>query len=64
MGTRIFFESTFHLTFNIIVDNDNDDNNNNNCGRQVKPTILISTLLLQTHARQLCSLALTRYFHS
>ena len=31
------------------------------CGRPEEPAILISTLLLQTHARQLCSLALTRF---
>ena len=31
------------------------------CGRQKEPAILISTLLLQTHARQLYSLALTRF---
>ena len=31
------------------------------CGRQKEPAILISTLLLQTHAPQLYSLALTRF---
>ena len=31
------------------------------CWRQKEPTILISTLLLQTHAPQLYSLALTRF---
>ena len=31
------------------------------CGRQKEPAILISTLLLQTHALQLYSLALTRF---
>ena len=31
------------------------------CGRQKEPAILISTLLLQTHAPQLCSLVLTRF---
>ena len=30
------------------------------CGRLQSPAILTSNLLLQTHARQLCSLALTR----
>ena len=33
---------------------------NRNCGRQKEPAILISTLLLQTHAPQLYSLALTQ----
>ena len=33
----------------------------NYCGRQEEPAILISTLLLHTHARQLCSWALTRF---
>ena len=32
-----------------------------NCGRQKEPAILISTLLLQTHAPQLYSLVLTRF---
>ena len=32
------------------------------CGRQEELAILISTLLLQTHARQLYSLALTRFY--
>ena len=31
------------------------------CGRQKEPAILISTLLLQTHAQQLYSLVLTRF---
>ena len=33
----------------------------NYCGRQKEPAILISTLLLQTHAPQLYSLALIRF---
>ena len=37
------------------------DINNHDCGRQKEPAILISTLLLQMHAPQLYSLALTQF---